>query len=437
VVAVVLVAVALVANLLVACADDALIVEVHSATAADRVCLTAHGDGAIAFSRAYGEDGAPVHGTLTFLAGDQITDAVRITARSWRGPTQLGWATGLGVLGHPDSSRLNLGLARCHRRSSRATALVARDLAAGVGPATGIAAADVDGDGQDDLWLETPTGGQLFANGALSGVPWSVAEERLLARGDVDANCAMDLVLASPDGARAVDAASGAVVVSLGTNTEEAGLGRFSPGASQAAVARNGALVLDDLRTGTPRCIDGCDDPGARTYTYVAAGDLTGDGLSDLLTSGALGARVWRGSEDPSRLDGALPAAFDAVTGPVALGDVDGDGTLDAAGATDTGVLIAFNRGDGLLELRGPGVDLAAVSSLWLADVNGDCLDDVVAIAEGTLVVAGSDGNGTFASIPVESEAVLAAAIADVDGDGRLEIATLSTDGTVVGVRAP
>jgi hypothetical protein len=148
----------------------------------------------------------------------------------------------------------------------------------------------------------------------------------------------------------------------------------------------------------------------------VLIGDVNGDGAADLLASGGF-VTLWRNlgagrfAEPVDYLPGAGgPNIFGAT-----LADINRDGLLDvvlpaaviSGPAPLTGVSIAFgNRLRGLALPAGQPVDFSA-NGLELADMNGDGLQDLVAVYgldnnSGALVIGLGDGAGNFAA-PVET----------------------------------
>jgi hypothetical protein len=168
----------------------------------------------------------------------------------------------------------------------------------------------------------------------------------------------------------------------------------------------------------------------------VVLGDLNGDGWLD-----AVSANV--GSNDVSVLLGnavggfGLAASFAVGSRPVsvALGDVNGDGKLD---------IVAANQGDGTVSvLLGNGVGAFGAStsfavgtfpeSLALGDVNGDGRPDIVTAHSGSNSVAvllgsGSGSFGSAMSMAVGTNPVVLALV-DVNRDGRLDIISGNLEG--------
>jgi hypothetical protein len=160
----------------------------------------------------------------------------------------------------------------------------------------------------------------------------------------------------------------------------------------------------------------------------VALGDLDGDGDLDAFVANTDANTVWLNdgngafTDDGQRLGGAITAA-------VALGDLDGDGDLDAlAGGWDEPAKAWLNDGAGTFADSGRGLSPASVHihGLALGDVDRDGdLDVIMAIASGhPNQVWINDGDGAFQdsgqalSSPCCAHGV---ALGDFDGDGDLD----------------
>lgn len=172
--------------------------------------------------------------------------------------------------------------------------------------------------------------------------------------------------------------------------------------------------------------------------------DLNGDGVQDIVTADA-------GYGDVSVLlgkgDGTFSALPDTDVGPgasaVAVADLNGDGTPDlvVADLYAANIAILLGNGDGtfgapsFISILGLHHGSSGVNHLAIGDMNGDGSSDVaVSDSDGSISVLLGNGDGTFAAPTVypsgsDDEWV---ALADLNGDGILDIASVTSDAVSV-----
>ncbi|BAI73768.1 calcium binding hemolysin protein (plasmid) [Azospirillum sp. B510] len=256
----------------------------------------------------------------------------------------------------------------------------------------------------------------------------SVSRPRLL--GDVNGDGRADIVGFSRT----------PVLVSLGQAN-----GSFGP----AQVGYNGSFTPEtrwDEQTLYPRLL----------------GDVNGDGRADIVGFKYSEVEVALGREDGSFatsravMSGTFTA--NALWGtnsyPRLLGDVNGDGRADIVGFTGGSVLTALGQVDGTFG----AVQTAYTGSFttgygWpndqqytrlVGDVDGDGMADIVGFGADQVFIARGRADGTFAPLQVAysggftknsgwtSQLVYPRQLADVNGDGRMDIVGFAGDGTYV-----
>jgi hypothetical protein len=190
---------------------------------------------------------------------------------------------------------------------------------------------------------------------------------------------------------------------------------------------RDGALVTVDEIELAPGTRDG------RGYLELA--DVDGDGDVDVLVAVFTRdeVRLLRNHGGPATFGPALPADTYAVgAGPlgIELGDLDGDGRLDAVVGLVEGQAVQVLRGatDGLFEPRAPLHLGFEPLDVHVGDLDGDGHADVAVSArfaadEGLALLAG-DGTGALALARTHVVAGRAGALGagDLDEDGRIDL---------------
>ncbi len=171
----------------------------------------------------------------------------------------------------------------------------------------------------------------------------------------------------------------------------------------------------------------------------IALGDLNGDEFQDLVSAN-------QSSQNISVLKGKTGGAFDAGVFPsigasgavtaLALGKVDGDAFLDLVATVQDSQSIIILRGKGDGTFQAPtSIQVGQILSVALADLNGDNkLDIVAAITAKTIAVLLGNGDGSFQTqvLYKAGQTPGSLAIGDLDGDGALDLVTENeTDGVI------
>ncbi len=167
--------------------------------------------------------------------------------------------------------------------------------------------------------------------------------------------------------------------------------------------------------------------------TEFETGDLDGDGDLDVVVQGVSELLVLlnRGGRLVSAGRYPIPAFNDAI----ALGDFDADGALDVVHNSFTGLFVSRGRGDGSFEAATelpPLLPAAGVSALELADLSGDGRLDIVTahFSANSLTVLRVDAAGGF--LPVSTISTVSnprqILVANLDASPDLEVFVAGTD---------
>jgi len=191
---------------------------------------------------------------------------------------------------------------------------------------------------------------------------------------------------------------------------------------------RSGASVSVFLGDGSGGFGPHTDFPAPAEVSAAHVGDVTGDGKPDIVAAADLRVCVFAGDglggfAAPTSTVMGSDFATSQVWG-LALGDLDQDGDLDVV-ANHFGPLVRLqNDGAGSFTRTDFGSNIRA-RDLSIADVTGDGKADVLASSDaqsGAIVFRG-DGAGGLTQLPTVPTGVSPwmHAIADIDGDGRLD----------------
>lgn len=317
------------------------------------------------------------------------------------------------------------------------------------------ARADLDADGDLDCILSGPLPTRLLSSFSGTHGAWLVDQDAAplsagacaaMASGDLDADGDADLVLAELGLIRVLWNEAGSFAqgpsIDTGANRVEdlvvVDLDQDGWTDILSAGTVNGLQVHRGSATGWS--LLGSDlIPETPPTNALAVGDLDGDGALDLVLGALRGHQdvVLLANWSPGSGDSGAPCTWTGLrvhqelsakmTHDVALADIDGDGDLDAGFAHGVGERSAlwFNAGDGTFAGEQLRADDWATEALLLEDFNGDGRPDLLLCGEDRTVIRPNEaGTLPFWGFPVPRSHTTSAALADLDGDGHLDLVT-------------
>jgi len=171
----------------------------------------------------------------------------------------------------------------------------------------------------------------------------------------------------------------------------------------------------------------------------VYAADIDGDGDLDVLGAAFNGNAIawWENSDGAGTVwtQHSIAVAFDGATSVYAA-DVDGDGDLDVLGAARSGDIAWWENSDGAGTVwvqHAIETDFSDASSVYAADIDGDGDLDVLGGRPNNLGMVwweNSDSEGTVWTKHVIADFyAISVYAADVDGDGELDVLGAARDG--------
>ncbi|MFN0012641.1 MAG: FG-GAP repeat domain-containing protein [Phycisphaerales bacterium] len=265
---------------------------------------------------------------------------------------------------------------------------------------TGVAVADFNGDGKDDIAVADSGGGRLFVllgNGNLTfqapmtsnvpGQPYNFATADFNGDGNLDVACGL------------IDGGENGVAVLLGTGT-----GTFGPATQFAAGGRQFDVAVGDFN------VDGKADIAAANYDVGKVSILRGNGNGTF--------------QAPLQYD----AGNNAYT--LAVGDFNADGQPDVAAhnfSPPFGISVLLSNTLGTFAPRVVYPVVGAIEVMTARDMNADGLLDLVCAdyAQHALTVLPGLANGSFAA-PVTfgtGRRPTTVAVTDFNNDGRPDVA--------------
>jgi hypothetical protein len=195
------------------------------------------------------------------------------------------------------------------------------------------------------------------------------------------------------------------------------------------------------FRTAVIYASDGSEGGPSAEARMIAAGDFNSRGTPDLAVANSTGDySILLGNGDGT-LSAPMTSAYGIGPNYIAVGDLNGDGKPDLAivninpPANTNSLDILLGNGDGTFRTATTYLPYEPLS-VAIGDLNGDGIPDLaVAGVTGVRVYLGN-GDGTFQT-PTTYESVDSAgkiALADVNGDGRLDIVFFDNSSDTVGV---
>ncbi len=311
----------------------------------------------------------------------------------------------------------------------------------GGGDATSVAVADLNGDGKPDLVVTNWCASSSNCNPNAWGADGTVAV--LLGNGDGTFQPAVAYASggASPDGVVVADVNGDGKADLIVVNWCASGTNCSPDSGSVGVLLGNG--------DGTFQAAVSYNSGGVFGQS-VAVADLNGDGKPDLVVGN------WAGADGAccrspalsvllGNGDGTFQPAVTYSSGvqvAVAVGDVNGDHRPDLVVADFNGyVEILLGKGDGTFQTPVTyGTGGSYPRSVALADLNGDGKLDIVVGNNGSanIGVLLGNGNGTFQPAVTygsgEVQPYLSVAVADVNGDGKPDILVANNGSGTVGV---
>jgi|GEM_PF-3078366 len=400
----------------------------------DTLCVLA-GDGrAPTFVERYAVEGLPDPATLTFVAGSTTRRDVVIGGHLLRGGRSTGTGHVAVTLDAAGTLERSMQVNVCRRGAPTGLGISPSGTFATLSSTSRLFGADFDGDGREELLGIAVDGAlaMLEAEDPLAGsrrVTELVTEGgRLVASGDYDGDCRIDLLATASTGLLRVNGSDGSSPAPLSpASVVDAAVIELVAGTGPrlAVATLVGVFLLDPLDGSMTEL---SDEPS----TFVVALDLDGDGRDDLVSGGVGSATraFFGGSASYREAEGSGTGPLSEAIGPGVLGDFDGDGLEDVALVDAAGVrVLSFSSGE--LDAFAAEGTFTTIDRLSAGDLDGDCIADLVLLEEGAVRFFHGGPSGLEERTGPAIGGTLDLEVADVDGDGAREVALLGGGGRV------
>jgi hypothetical protein len=405
-------------------------------------------------------------GTVSVLLGNgngTFQSAVNYAVGSYPGSVAVADVNGDGrpdlIVSNKGSNNVSVLLG-----NGDGTFQAAKNIAAGTHPRA-VAVADMNGDGRPDIVTANYGSGSVSVflgngNGTFKKAKTFTTDSHptSVAVADVNGDGRLDVMTANYNSDNDVS-----VLLGNGNGTFLAAQ-NFAGGTGPSAVAVadiNGdgsvdLLIADKSGGAVSVLLNDCASPATGTFAAaknfstgngpaaVAVADVNGDGRADIVTANGNDNTV---SVLLGKGNGTFQAAQNFAVGntpySVAVADLNGDGKLDVVAANENNntVSVLLGNGNGTFQAAQNFSTGSNPRAVAIADVNGDGVPDLITAnyyssGSSTVSVLLGNGNGTFQtaqnfSVPTGAEAV---AVADLNGDGKPDLAVANEGGGKGGV---
>jgi hypothetical protein len=202
-----------------------------------------------------------------------------------------------------------------------------------------------------------------------------------------------------------------------------------------------------DVATPTvPTFFDRNDYTGCDSFAAgITAGDINGDGIPDLVCTSISGVGTFLGNGDGTFRPGPTSNAGPVSSGALLLVDLNGDGKLDliSFGTATTfrplGFFVSFGNGDGTFQLGtfyGAGPSDYEALYIVTGEFNGDGILDFASLTNSGVWLYTGQGGGVFnpgTLIPVtDPDGNYQIAASDLNRDGKLDLVLSNNAGLSV-----